>query len=272
MKCHKMREYKKKYSVSGYFPSHCGNFVWYAKNLPNIFAEASFEFSTMVCIKFPAKKIIKPILFPPSFSQMKLFRIFPLDTNGVQTKACDLNTTMDGHSFFLLVIAGDMSFVIELATIHTIFKQMRGKGKNLSMGRTSITSLSPRKLITGFQWKFIIPSELHAEPAAYLVQIARNPTLKFCLYPSALATIWWKRSCSLVTTILMVSINLVKIEFLNAFLNKWFKIAEQRHNGWTELQCSLMLHFMCITPQVHCTSHNVHCTPYIVIKVDGFDL
>lgn len=102
MKCHKMREYKKKYSVSGYFPTHCGNFVWYAKNLPNIFAEASFEFSTMVCIKFPAKKIIKPILFPPSFSQMKLFRIFPLDTNGIQTKACDLNTTMDGHSFFFV--------------------------------------------------------------------------------------------------------------------------------------------------------------------------
>lgn len=70
----------------------------------------------------------------------------------------------------------------------------------------------------------------------------------------------------------MVSINLVKIEFLNAFLNKWFKIAEQRYNGWTKLQCSLMLHFICITPQVHRTMYIVHCTPYIVIKVDGFDL
>lgn len=157
------------YSVSGYFPTHCGNFVWYAKNLPNIFAAASFEFSTMVCIKFPAKKIIKPILFPPSFSQMKLFRIFPLDTNGIQTKVCDLNTTMDGHSFFLLVIAGDMSFVTELATIHTIFKQMREKGKKPFDG-TNINYIALAKEINyGFSMKIY-----------YSIRVACRTSCLFC--------------------------------------------------------------------------------------------
>lgn len=134
--------------------------MWYAKNLPNIFAVASFEFSTMVCIKFPAKKIIKPILFPPSFSQMKLFRIFPLDTNGIQTKACDLNTTMDGHSFFFCWSSRVIWALLPNWPPYIQYSnKWEEKEKNLSMGRTSITSLSPRKLITDFQWKFIIPSE-----------------------------------------------------------------------------------------------------------------
>lgn len=182
MKCHKMREYKKKYSVSGYFPTHCGNFVWYAKNLPNIFAVASFEFSTMVCIKFPAKKIIKPI---PTISTI----IQPNEIISHFSTGYQRNTNKglrfkyhNGWSYIFFCWSSRVIWALlpNWPPYIQYSNKWEEKEKNLSMGRTSITSLSPRKLITDFQWKFIIPSELYAGPSAYFVQIARNPMFKFC--------------------------------------------------------------------------------------------
>lgn len=83
--------------------------------------------------------------------------------------------------FFLLVIAGDMSFVTKLATIHTIFKQMRGKRKKPFNG-TNINYIALAKEINyGFSMKIYYSFRtLYAGPSAYFVQIARNPMLKFC--------------------------------------------------------------------------------------------
>lgn len=58
-----------------------------------------------------------------------------------------------------------------------------------------------------------------------------------------------------------------KLNFLTHFQTNDLKLLNSGtmavpYNGWTELQCSLMPHLMCITLQVHYTLHNGQCTLY----------